>query len=149
MNRVINSLHSGLLSTRTSTPRLRRKSSSPKKVSFSPITTREILYRRTAPEHILHGLEKEGSAQGPLESRNFHLNVVYYTGMRGLDPIIHRVLETENTPIPSCSKFLVFADLHFLLQRSRHEGWVSVSGFSRYVQHQAPQILWKFPCLAR
>lgn len=148
MNRVINSLHSWLLSTTISTPRLRRRFSSPKKVRFSPITTRGILYRRTAPEHILHGLEKDGSAQRSLESTNSYLNVVYWTVKCGSDLIIHRAMEKENSPIPSCGKFLVFVDLHFLMQKSHHERWVSVSGFSRYDQHQAPRILWKFPCLA-
>ena len=55
MNSVISSTHSASSSTTTSTPRSRSRSSAPRNVRFSPITTRGILYSRIAPVHMSHG----------------------------------------------------------------------------------------------
>ena len=59
----ISALHFSSSMTITSTPRLRRRSSSPLKFAFSPMTTRGILYSRIAPVHILHGLHARSPAQ--------------------------------------------------------------------------------------
>lgn len=48
-------LHSSLFTLTISTPRCRNCFSPPTNVSFSPITTLEILYKRHAPVHMSHG----------------------------------------------------------------------------------------------
>ena len=55
MNVRISCSHSAFWRLTTSTPLERRYSSPPTKVVFSPITTRQTLYRIHAPVHMSHG----------------------------------------------------------------------------------------------
>lgn len=55
MNVFISSSHSAFLRLTTSIPRCFKYSSPPTKVLFSPMTTRETLYRTQAPVHMSQG----------------------------------------------------------------------------------------------